>query len=65
VQTNMVYLSVADASVFAERCGAQGVRFNALGPGRVRLATHHQVSDEDVDRALEVLRAQARAVAAA
>ncbi len=65
VQTNMVYLAVADAPAFAERCAAQGVRFNAVAPGRVRLATHHQVTDEDVDRALEVLLRQVRPVATA
>ena len=65
VQTNMVYLNVADASAFAERCAGHGVRFNALAPGRVRLVTHRQVDDEDVERALEVLRAQARPAAAA
>ncbi len=65
VQTNMVYLSVADATALSERCGRQGLRFNPAGPGRVRLVTHHQVTDEDVERALEVLRAQARPAAAA
>jgi threonine aldolase len=61
----MVYLSVADAPAFAERCGSQGVRFNAVGPGRVRLATHHQVTDEDIERALEVLHQQVRPAATA
>ena len=65
VQTNMVYLQVADAAALSERCGRQGVRFNPVGPDRVRLVLHHQVTDEDVDRALEVLHAQARPPAAA
>jgi len=65
VQTNMVYVRVPDATAFAERCAGQGVRFNALGPERLRLVLHHQVTDEDVDRALEVLHAQARPVASA
>ncbi|MEJ2289561.1 MAG: GntG family PLP-dependent aldolase [Deinococcales bacterium] len=64
VQTNMVFLQVADGQAFAARCEAQGVRFSAMGPGRVRLVTHHQITDEDVETALEVLRAQARPAAA-
>jgi threonine aldolase len=65
VQTNMVFLRVADGQAFADRCAAQGVRFSAMGPGRVRLVTHHQVSDADVEYTLEVLRAQAQPAAAA
>lgn len=55
VQSNMVYLEVAEAAVWAAACDARGVRFNALGPGTVRLVTHHQVSDEQVELALAVL----------
>ncbi len=65
VQTNMVYLRVADPAAFAERCGEHGVRFNPVGPDRVRLVLHHQVSDEDVEEALNVIQTQARPVAAA
>lgn len=59
VQTNMVYVQVADAGAWAAACEAQGVRFNALGPKTARLVTHHQVSDEQVDAALGVLRQEA------
>ncbi len=55
VQSNMVYLQVADASAWAAACGRRGVRFNALGPGTVRLVTHHQVGDEQVEQALRVM----------
>jgi len=65
VQTNMVYLRVADAAAFADRCAAQGVRFGTMGPDSVRLVTHHQVTDEDVERALEVIRSQSPAALSA
>lgn len=55
VQTNIVYLEVDDAGAVAQRCAAAGVLLNALGPRRLRLVTHHQVDDDDVARAIEVL----------
>ncbi len=58
VQTNMVYVEVADAPAFVARCAAQGVRIGSMGPDTVRLVTHHQVGDDDIARALEVMRAQ-------
>lgn len=64
VQTNMVYLRVADAAAFARRCEAAGVRFGAMAPDAVRLVTHHQVSDEQIEHAITVLRREAVAAAA-
>ena len=59
VQTNMVYLTVegpaGSAAALAEACTARGVRFNAFDAHRVRLVTHHQVDDVQVDRALTVI----------
>src|SRR5690606_1056299 len=57
VQTNIVYfeLESAGAAEFAARCAALGLLLNAMGRRRCRLVTHHEVSDEDVDLALEVL----------
>lgn len=55
VQSNMAYLRVADADSWTAACEARGVRFNALGPNTVRLVTHHQVSDEQVEIALDVM----------
>lgn len=65
VQTNIVYFTVDDAGALAAECSAAGVAFNALGPRRVRLVTHHQVSDADVERAIEVIGAALRRAAAA
>lgn len=53
VQTNMVYLRVADAAGFAQRLGVEGVRVGALGPQTVRLVTHYQITDADIRRTLE------------
>lgn len=53
VQTNMIYLTVADAEAFASALEAEGVRVGALGPQTVRLVTHYHVTDEDVARTLE------------
>ncbi len=66
VQTNIVYFSVDGypASDLASACAREGVLFNAMGRNRGRLVTHHQVSDEDVDRALAVIGTAAGSLAA-
>ncbi len=60
VQTNMVYVEVADAAALAARCEARGLRFNAVSSTSLRLVTHHQVSDDDIARALDILAAETR-----
>lgn len=55
VQTNIVYFEVARAPAFAARCRELGVLLNAMGRSRCRLVTHFQVTDEDVDVALEAV----------
>jgi threonine aldolase len=55
VQTNMVYLTVDDAASLVEDLRRHGVAANALGATSVRLVTHHQIDDEDVDAALAIL----------
>jgi threonine aldolase len=65
VQTNMVYLRVADTRAHAQGTGAaglarelgeQGILCNALPGNAIRLVTHYEIGDEDVERALEVTR---------
>ncbi len=56
VETNIVFFSLApDASLTAaelvERLRVEGVLANALGPDRVRMVTHYEISMEDVERA--------------
>ena len=57
VQTNIVYFRVTRARELAAHCLSHGVAFNALGPSTARLVTHHQISDDDVERALDVISA--------
>jgi threonine aldolase len=64
VQTNMVYLRVADAAAFAERLGAEGVRVGALGPQTVRLVTHYGITDEDIAHTLRTAQQVLGAVTA-
>lgn len=68
VQTNMVFAAVARADTLASAraadelvaaCAARRVLFNHLGGGRVRLVTHHQVSDDDLTYAASVIEEEA------
>jgi threonine aldolase len=59
VQTNMVYLGVADARAFVARLEAAGLRANDMGATAVRLVTHADVGDDDVAYAAEVVRSVA------
>jgi threonine aldolase len=64
VQTNMVYLEVADARGFVALLEAHGVRANAMGARAVRLVTHLDLDDDDVAFAARAVRAAAEAWAA-
>lgn len=54
--TNIVVLDVADAATVAVKAAAEGVLVSALGPRFLRLVTHLDVDDADLERAIEVLR---------
>jgi threonine aldolase len=56
VQTNIVYIDVADASRFAGRLRSSGVDTLALGTTQIRTVFHFDVSDADTTRAIEILR---------
>jgi threonine aldolase len=60
VQTNMVYFRVSMAGMDNARlitaAAARGVQLAELGHGRIRSVTHCDVTYEDVDYALEVIR---------
>ncbi len=56
VETNIVFFSLAPgspltAAELVERLRVEGVLANALGPDRVRMVTHYEISMEDVERA--------------
>ena len=59
VQTNMVVLELAGtgwkAAELAGEARSQGVLISALGPTFVRLVTHLDLSDDDIDRATDVI----------
>ncbi|MDP9376109.1 MAG: aminotransferase class I/II-fold pyridoxal phosphate-dependent enzyme [Actinomycetota bacterium] len=54
VETNIVVFSVPDAFGFCETLAEHGVVMNPLGPDRVRVVTHLDVSEDDVRLAAEV-----------
>lgn len=59
VETNIVGLNLAgltkDAPTVARDCKENGVIVSALGPRYVRLVTHMDVNDADIDQACDVL----------
>ncbi len=61
VRTNIVLLDFAkspvDLATFTARAREQGVRVSVLGPALGRLITHLDISDAEIDRAVEVLPA--------
>jgi threonine aldolase len=54
--TNIIVLDVADAAAVAGAARERGVLVSALGPRFLRLVTHLDVGDDDIDRAVDVLR---------
>ena len=57
VQTNIVYFDVdGDAYQMVEELSSRGVLVNSTGPARIRVVTHHDVSREDIGRALEIMK---------
>ena len=60
VETNMVYIDASECGLSAEeignRCAGKGVRLLYEGFQTLRLVTHLDVSSEDVDKVLQVMR---------
>lgn len=52
VQTNIVLLDVADAPAFAEAMKERGVLLSPFGPQTIRVVTHLDVSEADIDAAI-------------
>ena len=55
VDTNIVLVDTSDAAGFVAAARAEGVLVGAVGAGQVRVVTHLDVGDDDVDRAAIVL----------
>jgi threonine aldolase len=51
VDTNIVIFTIgdADASWFVSKLGEMGILALAIGPGRVRMVTHLDITDDDID----------------
>jgi threonine aldolase len=56
VETNIVVLVVPDAPAIVARCREQDVLIGALDPTHLRVLTHLDVDDEQVDAAAAVIR---------
>jgi threonine aldolase len=60
VVTNILVFDVSgtgmEAPVFNQKLAARGVLANAIGPEQMRLVTHLDVSSEDCQRALQIVR---------
>jgi threonine aldolase len=63
VQTNIVVFDVDDHAAFQSRLREQGVLTTAFGLTRVRMVTHHGITRQDIDEALERVRRVAQAAA--
>jgi len=55
VQTNIVCFFVADANAWVAALQERGVMANAMGPTMVRLVTHKDVSQEDIQYSIRML----------
>lgn len=55
VQTNMVYFGIRQAPEFAAQMKEQGVLCNALSNDAIRLVTHYEISDKDIENAINVI----------
>ena len=52
VQTNFVFVAMAEPDEFVAGLKARGVLAGTAGPGTVRLATHYGIDAEDIQRAI-------------
>ena len=55
VQTNMVYVTVPDAAATVSAWAARGVRAGMMGATSVRLVTHFQINDGDIESAITAI----------
>lgn len=61
--TNIVFLETADAPAMVSALANLDVLVYALGPKRVRAVFHLDLTDDEVDRAIEAFKAAAKSVA--
>ncbi len=60
VKTNIVFFDLTDDRISDEdvltRADEKGLKFLSLRPSRFRMVTHYGISEEDIEKALEVLK---------
>ena len=61
VETNLVYFALTDdagmdSKRFCEKLKAKGVRMGAIGPALIRAVTHLDVTEKDIDKAIDTAR---------
>lgn len=62
VQTNLVIFKPrTDQDAFVDALKARGVLASDMGPNGVRLVTHYEITDEEIDRAITTLKELAHA----
>jgi len=59
VDTNIVFFSLADeapmdAGALAARLAEEGLLCHPLGGDSIRMVTHYHISDEDIEKAVEI-----------
>ncbi len=59
VPTNMVLVEVGSASRWAAELRTRGVLASAVAPNRLRLVTHRDLSDQDIEEAIAAFKAAA------
>jgi threonine aldolase len=57
VLTNIVTFRPHDADLVLAHLAAEDIRAGTIAPGTVRLVTHHDVGDDDIERTCKVLAA--------
>lgn len=60
VETNMVYVGVADAPAFAAACIQRGVLVHDTDPVTLRFVTHHGIDAADIQQAIAIIGEVAR-----
>ena len=55
VQTNMVYFNIQDSAEIVEAMKTRGILCNALSSDSIRLVTHYHISDDDINKTIQVI----------
>ncbi len=55
IQTNIVTFRHANPAALLDHLAGEGIRAGTIAPGVVRLVTHHDVDDDDVERAAKAI----------